>query len=200
MKTIKPSGSDKVIKVDNEDFELLNRFTWYVSDNGYAMTQIRGQKHVKMHHLVYGAIDNPKLVIDHLNNDRLDNRKKNLRLCSQEANSKNRKCVQGYSWDKARNAYIVRYQNKFCGRYQTEEEAKKAFKNACSGQKYNPQQRRRYMLPKGVLYMKAMSKRGRPYYCRPQIKGKKYFVGYYSTVDEALSAYEKLIKELETED
>ena len=200
MKTIKPSGSDGIIKVDDEDFALLNRFKWTVSDTGYAVTQIRGQKHIKMHHLVFGAIEVPKMVIDHLNNDRLDNRKKNLRLCSQKENSSNRKVIQGYSWDKAKSKFIVRYKNKFYGRFDSEEEAKEAFKKACSGQEYKPTQRRRYMLPKGVLYMKGMSKSGRPFYCRPQIKGKRYFIGYYSTVDEALSAYEELIKELETED
>lgn len=198
MKEIIPSNSDKIIKVDDEDYPLLSRFKWYISDSGYALTQIRGQKHIKMHHLVWGSIDG-QLVIDHLNNDKLDNRKSNLRLCTQKDNSNNRQ-IKGYCWDESRNKYIVRYKGKFYGRYVTEEEAEKAFKKACSGVEYNPRARRRYMLPKGVLYMRPMSKLGRPFYCRPQVKNKTYFIGYFATPELALVAYHKLIKELGKED
>ena len=200
MKEIVPTNSGSRIKVDDEDYPLLSRFSWYVSDNGYAMTQIWGTKHIRMHHLVWGPNTQPRLVIDHLNNDRLDNRKSNLRLCSQKDNSNNKKGVKGYSWDKDRNKYIVRYKNKFYGRYVTKEEAEEAFKKACSGVEYKPQVRRRYMLPKGVLYMKSMSKQGRPFYCRPQINNKKYFLGYFNTPELALEAYHKLVKELGKED
>ena len=109
MKEIIPTNSTLKIKVDDEDYPLLSRFKWYVSDTGYAITQMRDAKHLKMHHLVWGAIEQRKLVIDHLNNDRLDNRKSNLRLCSQEDNTNNRKDTKGYCWDKSKNKYIVRY-------------------------------------------------------------------------------------------
>lgn len=200
MKEITPTNSTLKIKVDDEDYPLLSRFKWYVSDTGYAITQMRDTKHLKMHHLVWGTIEQRKLVIDHLNNDRLDNRKSNLRLCSQEDNSNNRKDIKGYCWDKSKNKYIVRYKGKFYGRYVSEEEAEEAFRKACSGVEYKPQTRRRYMLPRGVLYMKSMSKSGRPFYCRPQIKGKKYFLGCFETPELALEAYHKLIKELGKED
>lgn len=200
MKIIIPTNNSKLtIKVDDEDYPLLNRFKWYIGDTGYAMTQVRDCKHLRMHHLVYGTIDQPKLVIDHLNNDKLDNRKTNLRLCSQKDNANNRP-VKGYCWDKDKKKYIVRYKNKFYGRYVTEEEAEEAYKLACSGVEYQPTARRRYMLPKGVLYMKSMSSKGRPYYCRPQVKNKRYFLGYFKTPELALEAYHKLIKELGKED
>jgi hypothetical protein len=199
MKEIIPTNGDSPIKVDDEDYPLLSRFTWYVSDTGYAMTQIRGKKHIKMHHLVWGTIENKCLVIDHLNNNRLDNRKSNLRLCTQKENSNNRD-AKGYCWDKNKGKYIVRYKGKFYGRYVTEEEAEEAFKKACSGVEYHPRTRRRYMLPRGVLYMRSQSKSGRPYYCRPQVKNKKYFLGYFATPELALEAYHKLIKELGKED
>lgn len=199
MKEISPTNSDLKILVDDEDYPLLSRFKWYVSDAGYAMTQLRGMKHIKMHHLVWGTINQPKLVIDHLNNNRLDNRKSNLRLCSQKDNANN-KALKGYCWDKSKGKYIVRYKRKFYGRYITEEEAETAFKKACSGIEYKPQARRRYMLPKGVLYMKSMSKSGRPFYCRPQINNKKYFLGYFAKPEQALDAYHDLIKSLRKED
>lgn len=44
MKEILPTNSDKKILVDDEDYPLLSRFNWYVSDMGYAVTQLRGQK------------------------------------------------------------------------------------------------------------------------------------------------------------
>lgn len=195
MTAITPTNSTLKIIVDEQDYPLISRHSWYISDTGYAVTQLRGIKHIKMHHLIYGTIDPNKLVIDHLNNNRLDNRKSNLRLCSQKENSNNRQS-KGYSFDKSKNKYIVRYKGKFYGRYVTEEEAEKAYLIACSGVEYQPEVRRRYMLPKGVLYMKSMSEKGRPFYCRPQIKGKKYFLGYFTTPELALEAYHKLIKEL----
>lgn len=194
MKEIIPTNSDRAIKVDDEDYPLLSRFNWYISDTGYAMTQIRGQKHIRMHHLVWGAIAEPKLVIDHLNKDKLDNRKSNLRLCTQKENSSNRGGVKGYCWDENKKKWMVRYKNKFWGRYETEEEAKKAYQLAESGQEYQMARRKYYMLPKHI------SKQCGKYVVFVQKDNMRLRKAGIATLEEALSWRDKYYKDLAKED
>jgi hypothetical protein len=158
------------------------------------MTQIRGEKHIKMHHLVWGAIRDSKLVIDHLNNDRLDNRKSNLRLCTQKENANNRSNVKGYCWDESKKKWIVRYKNKFWGRYKTEEEAKKAYQLAKSGQEYQTTRRKYYMLPKHI------SKQFGKYVVSVQKDNHKLRKARIATLEEAISWRDKYYKSLAKED
>ena len=132
MKTIELSNSTKTAKVDDDDFGLLSRFNWYLTDSGYAMTQLRGQKHIKMHHLVYGSMKGGKYVIDHINRDRLDNRKANLRCVTQRENTRNSERVdsaKGYYYSNSpchhNRHWIVECQG-VANTFATEEEAKEA--------------------------------------------------------------------------
>lgn len=105
--------------VDEEDFEKVNSFSpWYENDQGYAIkkTRIRGKNiSIRMHSLVNNT---PKgLVTDHINGNRLDNRKKNLRSVGQMVNVWNTEKMgrdhyvydlpKGVSFDKERNKYIA---------------------------------------------------------------------------------------------
>lgn len=83
MKTIPlkgKHGDGKFALVDDEDFERLSQFSWCVSTLGYAVFSRRnGSKVVTtfMHLLVVPKADNKH--VDHINRDKLDNRKENLR-------------------------------------------------------------------------------------------------------------------------
>lgn len=87
MKTIKLSNSDNFVKVDDEDYPVLSRLNWYVSDCGYAVTD-SPVKHLKMHKLIIGPIGKIA-VIDHIDRDKLNNQKSNLRVVSQKENCRN---------------------------------------------------------------------------------------------------------------
>lgn len=52
-------------------------------------------------------IDNPTLLIDHINHDRLNNSVDNLRIVSNQQNQFNRN-AKGYSWNKATQTYQAR--------------------------------------------------------------------------------------------
>lgn len=150
---------------------------------------------MRLHRLVTEAPEG--MVVDHLNGDKLDNRRSNLRVCTQADNTRNRKGTRGYCWDKTKGKWMVRYGRQFYGRYTTEEEAKQAYQLAVSGVPYQKSEHgRRKYLPKGVLYMKSQSKFGRPFYIRPQIQGVRYFRGYYASAEEAEKAYKLLMEEL----
>lgn len=87
MRTIKLSNSNHLVKVDDEDYPVLSRLNWYMSDCGYAITD-SPVKHLKMHKLIIGPI-RKNAVIDHIDRDKLNNQKSNLRVVSQKENCRN---------------------------------------------------------------------------------------------------------------
>ena len=134
------------------------------------------------------------LVVDHLNGDKLDCRKSNMRICTQAENTKNRHGAKGYCYDKSKKKWMVRYKNKFWGRYNTEEEAKRAYQLAKSGQKYQKARRKYNMLPKHI------SKQFGKYNASVQIAGKRYRKAGFETLAEAVSWRDNIYKILEKED
>ena len=86
MKEI-PLTRGKFALVDDEDYEWLSQWKWYCSTTGYA---VRGCKNriLYMHREI--AKTKPGMLTDHINRNKLDNRKENLRFCSHRENMKNR--------------------------------------------------------------------------------------------------------------
>ena len=186
MKTINLSGKrgrNKSTIVDDSTFKKYGHLSWYLSDTGYVMRSTP-EGNLRLHRLVTNTPENK--VTDHLNGNKLDNRKSNLRVCTQKENANNRKNTKGYTWDKSKSKWLVRYKNKFFGRYKTEEEAKEAYKRARSGVEYHKKERRQmYHLPTGVF--KNKSSKG--YQARIQINGKRKYLGTFPTVEQAQRAY-----------
>jgi hypothetical protein len=97
MKRI-PLSQGKFTIIDDDDYEIISRFNWYFN-NGYASRQkrINGERfRIYLHRFILGVID-PDVVVDHINGNKLDNRKSNLRLCTSQQNKWNRKNVSGSS-------------------------------------------------------------------------------------------------------
>src|SRR3990167_3498600 len=106
MKKIKLKQGNYTI-VDNEDFEYLNQWKWYFY-NGYAIR--RYKKTIRMHRL----LNNTPLgfFTDHINRNKLDNRKSNLRTVTKSQNgfntnlSRNNKSgYKGIYWEKFTNKW-----------------------------------------------------------------------------------------------
>lgn len=81
------AGAGRYAEVDPVDFNRLNRFRW-VLRQGYAVAVIDGRS-VRMHRMVM-AEDDPQIVIDHIDRNRLNNQAENLRRMSPIENANNR--------------------------------------------------------------------------------------------------------------
>lgn len=194
MKQIQLSGKlgrGKSVIVDDADYEKYNHLRWYLSVRGYVVRTNNG-KTCRLHRLIMNCPEG--MVTDHLNGNKLDCRKSNLRICTQAENAKNRHNIKGYTYDKSRGKWAVRYKRKFFGRYETEAEAKRAYKLACSGQEYKTTRRKFYMLPKHI------SKLSGKYRVRIQVDGKVYSKATIPTLEEAISWRDKMYKDLAKED
>ena len=101
----------KYALVDEADYEWLNQWRWHIS-HGYARRNaiINGLKTtVSMHQQLMGFVGKD---IDHINGDRLDNRRSNLRICNDMLNQRNRKInynkkFKGVNWHKKIGAWQV---------------------------------------------------------------------------------------------
>jgi hypothetical protein len=87
-----PKYPDSWVKVDDEDYDYINQWKWFRDSVGYATRCFctdGKHKQVRMHKFITGT--DSKTIIDHANGDALDNRRCNLRECSQRENLQNRK-------------------------------------------------------------------------------------------------------------
>ena len=88
----------KVALVDDEDYERLNNFKWYAHKKRNRYYALRGicinskSDIIRMHREILNAIG--KIQVDHINGNGLDNRKENLRLCTNQQNHCNQKNPQ----------------------------------------------------------------------------------------------------------
>jgi len=81
------AGAGRFAEVDAVDYNRLNRYKW-VLRQGYAVAVIDGRS-VRMHRMVMGE-DDPQIVIDHKDRNRLNNVASNLRRMTPIENANNR--------------------------------------------------------------------------------------------------------------
>lgn len=132
------------ILISQEDFSLLVGMRWYINAEGYAYTstKIDGRwRSVLMHRLIMGLPLGDKRQIDHVNGNRLDNTRTNLRLCNTKQNQANRgknsnntSGYKGVRWDRVRGMWIatigVDGRDIKLGAFFTSDEARRAYADA----------------------------------------------------------------------
>ncbi len=97
MATIDIKGREIIF--DEEDRHIIESHKWFFTPQGYACTKIRylpgkkGRRTIGMHRLILGDPSTPS--IDHINRIKLDNRKENLRPCTDSQNNHNRPVARG---------------------------------------------------------------------------------------------------------
>ena len=143
MKNI-PLTSGGFTIVDDDDFVIYSKWHWAVNNNGYVrrtLTIKHAGKKTKyktlyLHRLIINCPTGHEFEIDHINRDKLDNRKSNLRLTSSSLNKynsgifkNNTSGVRGVR-EVSKNHWMARIGYKYLGTFGTKEEANEAYQNA----------------------------------------------------------------------
>lgn len=93
-----------VILLDKEDINLiLNKYA-EITNRGYCRIRINGKLTFLHNAILKRDTTNPKVVCDHINRNKLDNRRSNLRIVSQLANCHNTNS-KGYTFHKKSNSF-----------------------------------------------------------------------------------------------
>lgn len=86
--------------IDLDDVDKVREYKWSMNDNGYIWN---GK--IYLHRFIMNPPDG--MVIDHINHDRLDNRKENIRICTIRQNNMNKSFMSnntsgviGVNWNK----------------------------------------------------------------------------------------------------
>lgn len=136
--------------VDEEDYNELIRYGWTpectVGNNVYAVATIN-YKHIRMHRKILEnhGINIKNKTIDHKDTDGLNNKKDNLRICSNNSqnlqNARKPKLTQrnptsiykGVNWRKDKKKWCaeikINYKKKHLGYFVSEKDAARAYNN-----------------------------------------------------------------------
>lgn len=142
MKIIESFNGHAAIRVSDIDADLAE-FAWFSNSNGYA---VRAGNHsprlVRMHRVIAGRMLGRKLerheLVDHINRNRLDNRRSNLRIVGYAENNRN---VEARGSSGYKGVYpnpgskqrpwlakaTIDYKQVYLGSFSTKKEAAKAY-------------------------------------------------------------------------
>ncbi len=220
MKTIDLTRGKKAI-VDDQDYEYLAQYKWHLSDNdGYAARTNYPHGSIYMHRELLGNPEN--MLVDHINRNRLDNRRANLRAVTPKQSSWNTGGTQsptspykGVDWRAKKQQWRARIKvdgrARFLGYFDTAEDAARAYNRAAA------EIRGEFaflndVVEDGAIWRRAIghpSKRKSNKYVGVSWKkshkkwraiigkdGKTYFLGYYDSPIDAALAYDKKAREL----
>jgi hypothetical protein len=125
------------VKLDTQDHWLLEWRTWTKETTGYYRARIGG-KMVSLHRLLMGCKPGDGKIVDHINRDRSDNRRANLRMVDASLSSRNRRGFSQRGMPKGvypnGNRFSAKYSENrkqiYIGTFDTPEEAYQAYLDA----------------------------------------------------------------------
>jgi hypothetical protein len=142
-KLVKLTNCAEFALVDDEDYESVSKFNWYKIRGGYAARTVhlgpnpnkKGKylsKVIYMHRMIMCV--SSEFVIDHINQDKLDNQKSNLRICDQSINmtnyglpKNNTSGIKGVTWNKKHKKWKAQIKfhqkNLYLGEFENIEDA-----------------------------------------------------------------------------
>lgn len=105
-----PLGGNKYAIVDDQDYKGIILHRWYIAEDGYVAATIKKQK-MYLHKFVL----NVEGMVDHIDRDKLNFVRTNLRPCTHTENMRNRGLFRnnssgykGVSWDKGTKKWRAR--------------------------------------------------------------------------------------------
>ena len=137
MVEIPLSNSSDVALIDDEDFDLISKFSWRLyKSRAHSIRYAVTGRNARMHRIIMNAQTDQ--MVDHVNRDGLDNRRENLRLCDAHQNSgnrlknKNHAGFKGVRWDRGKWETRIKVNGRdiYLGRFKTETEAAAVYDRA----------------------------------------------------------------------
>lgn len=133
--------------VDDEDFDFLSQYKWFVrtgKGKGYACSHFK-DKEVMMHRVIMKLEKFDGKLVDHVDGNPLNNQRSNLRIATKSQNNVNRKCWKNkkggikslgvfidsrVSVNKYKASIMVEGTLKYLGLFEDENSAAKAYNEA----------------------------------------------------------------------
>lgn len=131
-------GGGRFALVDYDDMPALTKHSWHIHSGGYAIRRgLFKAPHIYMHRQILGVLH--EMETDHINRNKLDNRKTNLRHATRKQNVSNnprrshnkaskfkgvRPSPSGMGW---RGRGIINGKEKHLGTFKSEIEAARAY-------------------------------------------------------------------------
>lgn len=105
------SNTNEPFYFDLEDYDKIKNYCWMIGNNKYVRSTDKNGNGVLLHRIIMDVEHD--MQVDHINHNTLDNRKNNLRICSNLENSRNKDLsmynkigITGVSWLVARKQYV----------------------------------------------------------------------------------------------
>lgn len=203
--------------IDSKDYDRVSCYKWYLHKGGYAARSIKGNGKtitVFLHHFITGV--DFKYVVDHINGNRLDNRKSNLRVVTAQQNSFNRarnknkisSIYKGVFWSKEKLMWFslikLNGESNHLGYFKSEIDAACAY-NEKSKELFGEYARlndvpdNKYWWTRRVFtrdnstgYRGVTKQRDGKYQARITIEGQRKSLGYFNTAIEAAKEYNRI--------
>lgn len=105
-------ANGKKFVVDKSDIETVRAYHWHISRGGYPVTN---DNKIPLHKILTNT--DSKQIVDHINRDKLDNRRCNLRLADYSSNGYNKRIKAGKSGEPFITLYDNYYRVVIDGKY-----------------------------------------------------------------------------------
>ena len=181
--------------IDLEDVDKLSNYKWHY-EQGYAISGRSNR--IKMHRLVLDY--NGELEVDHINRNKLDNRKENLRIVPRVINSQNVQTDKKHLTKSKSGKWVVKIQ-RFgiiyrLGTYENKDNALTVRNNFLAFIKeHESELTEKY--EKNKINIKGIGFNGcGKFTATINMNGKIYYLGSFNSIEEAVAERNKKIEEL----